>query len=228
MQLKKISIAYDSNNLIENLVNIITAQPEFEINKLFTIDDLKSENVGEFIQDDREIIVFYLENTTNLEFYDFFTSNFLIYKNKQYVLISNYVYVKMMNFLIVKGFRSFLGASFSREECLLVINCAFNDRIYIDSYHSKKTLKALQEINKFEIDTDISIIDFAVTHNLDHRASNIIALLNQGKTYDEIAFKLFISPDTVRFHIKKMYKAFNVHSKNELLSLVMKEFEIDK
>jgi DNA-binding NarL/FixJ family response regulator len=56
-------------------------------------------------------------------------------------------------------------------------------------------------------------------HNpLSEREQEVLRLLCQGLSYRSIADKLFISEDTVHFHIKNIYKKLHVHSKAEAVS----------
>ena len=46
----------------------------------------------------------------------------------------------------------------------------------------------------------------------------VLMLLKQGKSYKEIAEKLESSTNTINFHIKNLYKKYNVNSVAQLLS----------
>ncbi|MBR5402493.1 MAG: helix-turn-helix transcriptional regulator [Treponema sp.] len=46
---------------------------------------------------------------------------------------------------------------------------------------------------------------------------DILRLLEQGKTYDEIAEVFFISVNTVRYHIKKIYPKLGVSSASQAI-----------
>ena len=47
------------------------------------------------------------------------------------------------------------------------------------------------------------------------REREVLALLVEGMNYREIAEKIFISPDTVRNHIRNIYEKLHVHSRSE-------------
>ena len=51
--------------------------------------------------------------------------------------------------------------------------------------------------------------------NLTRREKEVLTLLCKGKSYKVIADSLFISPNTVRFHLKNIYKKLQVNSKYE-------------
>ena len=54
------------------------------------------------------------------------------------------------------------------------------------------------------------------------RQSEILEHLSQGMSYGQIAEQLFISVETVRSHIKKMYRLLQVNNKTEAISLYLK------
>lgn len=50
---------------------------------------------------------------------------------------------------------------------------------------------------------------------LSDREQEVYALLCEGKNYREIADALFVSPNTVRFHLKNIYRKLGVKSRHE-------------
>jgi DNA-binding NarL/FixJ family response regulator len=52
---------------------------------------------------------------------------------------------------------------------------------------------------------------------LSDRQNTILEGIINGKSYQVLADELFISIDTVRFHVKKVYELLHVHSKYELI-----------
>ncbi|MFT6148456.1 MAG: DNA-binding NarL/FixJ family response regulator [Saprospiraceae bacterium] len=58
--------------------------------------------------------------------------------------------------------------------------------------------------------------------NLTKREKEVLDLLCQGKSYKVIADDLFISPDTVRYHLKNIYKKLQVNSKYEAVIKALK------
>lgn len=59
--------------------------------------------------------------------------------------------------------------------------------------------------------------------NLTKREKEVLDLLCQGKSYKVIADDLFISPDTVRYHLKNIYKKLQVNSKYEAVIKALKD-----
>jgi DNA-binding NarL/FixJ family response regulator len=58
---------------------------------------------------------------------------------------------------------------------------------------------------------------------LTDREKEILKELITGKTYYSIAMTLNISKDTVRFHIKRIYKKLHVHSQAEAVAIAIKK-----
>ena len=53
---------------------------------------------------------------------------------------------------------------------------------------------------------------------LNERQKEILESIVNGMSYKMIADKLFISVDTVRYHVKNIYEILQVHSRYELMS----------
>ena len=56
---------------------------------------------------------------------------------------------------------------------------------------------------------------------LSDRQKEILERLVDGKSYQSIAAELFISIETVRTHVKKMYKVLHVNNKTEAITQYM-------
>ena len=51
--------------------------------------------------------------------------------------------------------------------------------------------------------------------SLSKREKEVLNLLCEGQSYREIARQLYVSPNTVRFHLKNIYKKLHVNSRHE-------------
>lgn len=56
---------------------------------------------------------------------------------------------------------------------------------------------------------------------LSDRQEQILAGLKRGLTDRQIAAEIFVSPHTVNFHTRRIYAAFGVHSRTELLAKLL-------
>jgi DNA-binding NarL/FixJ family response regulator len=61
------------------------------------------------------------------------------------------------------------------------------------------------------------------SHHLTQREKEILSLMTDGTNYREIANKLFISYDTVRTHVKSIYKKLHVTSVNQAIVKAIKQ-----
>jgi len=62
-------------------------------------------------------------------------------------------------------------------------------------------------------------------HGLTNRESEVFLLLAKGKSRRFMGNDLYISPDTIKTHVKNVYKKLSVHSQLELIDLVELEKE---
>uniref|UniRef100_A0A7V2ZM75 Response regulator transcription factor n=1 Tax=Ignavibacterium album TaxID=591197 RepID=A0A7V2ZM75_9BACT len=80
---------------------------------------------------------------------------------------------------------------------------------------------ARQVINAFK---ETKAKDFAdENYNLSSREIEVLNLLADGFNYQEIAENLFISVDTVRHHIRNIYKKLHVHSQSEAVAKAIRK-----
>ncbi|MFA3783964.1 response regulator [Melioribacteraceae bacterium 4301-Me] len=61
--------------------------------------------------------------------------------------------------------------------------------------------------------------DFELTN----REKNVLTFLAEGNNYQEIANRLFISVDTVRHHIRNIYRKLHVHSQSEAVAKAIRK-----
>lgn len=63
----------------------------------------------------------------------------------------------------------------------------------------------------------------ALDHELSAREKEVITSLAEGNNYQEIADRLFISVDTVRHHIRNIYRKLHVHSQSEAVAKAIRK-----
>jgi DNA-binding NarL/FixJ family response regulator len=68
-----------------------------------------------------------------------------------------------------------------------------------------------------------SIIPATQDYDLSGREISVLNLLSDGYNYQEIAETLFISVDTVRHHIRNIYKKLHVHSQSEAVAKAIRK-----
>ncbi|MGA9294289.1 MAG: response regulator transcription factor [Ignavibacteriaceae bacterium] len=60
-------------------------------------------------------------------------------------------------------------------------------------------------------------------YSLSNREKEVLNHLSNGKSYHEIGDQLFISVDTVRHHIRNIYKKLHVHSQSEAVAKAIRK-----
>jgi len=68
-----------------------------------------------------------------------------------------------------------------------------------------------------------SIVPATKDYDLSDREISVLNLLSDGYNYQEIAETLFISVDTVRHHIRNIYKKLHVHSQSEAVAKAIRK-----
>ena len=67
------------------------------------------------------------------------------------------------------------------------------------------------------IDKNLSVTMKRIDAGLTARENEVLLLLAKGMNREEIAAKLFISPETVKMHIKNMYRKLKAKNKVDAL-----------
>ena len=80
---------------------------------------------------------------------------------------------------------------------------------------------ARQVINSFRQYNDGNALNSQ--YNLSNREREVLQHLAEGSNYQEIADELFISVDTVRHHIRNIYKKLQVHSQSEAVAKAIRK-----
>lgn len=125
---------------------------------------------------------------------------------------------------------------------ILVISIRENDKTVFDAlcngasgYLIKETppariLEAIREVKNggAPMSTQIArmvVSSFKITpsDSLTQRETEVLSQLCKGMSYKMIADSLFISEETVRRHIKSIYRKLEVHSKSEAVAKAIKE-----
>ena len=112
--------------------------------------------------------------------------------------------------LIKKGGNGYLLKSMEREELIDAINQVMDGSVYLSKAANEKILQQLKN-NGLSPDGIPA---------LTRREKEILQLLDEGLTSNDIAEKLFLSTYTIDTHRKNMLQKFNVHNTHALLKIV--------
>lgn len=112
--------------------------------------------------------------------------------------------------LLRKGANGYLLKNMERDELIEAINQVMDGKVYMSKAANEKILQQLQAHD----------LPNGSVPALTRREKEILQLLYEGLTSQEIAGKLFLSSYTVDTHRKNMLQKFNVHNTQSLMNAV--------
>ena len=131
------------------------------------------------------------------------------------------------------GIRIIIQTVFNDSEKIFKALCAGASGYILKNDPPNKYLEAITEVYNGGASMNVSVAKKALaffsqvnlqvfpTEDMEHQLSNrekeILSLMTQGMDYKTIADKIFISYDTVRTHVKHIYKKLHVNSRAEAL-----------
>lgn len=91
----------------------------------------------------------------------------------------------------------------------------------IDVLKSELAEKKLEETQKIK-NTKERVLDFGNEHGLSKRELEVLWLICEGKSNAEIAEKIFVSINTVKYHVKNIFVKLDVQNRKQLISVSTK------
>jgi RNA polymerase sigma factor (sigma-70 family) len=114
------------------------------------------------------------------------------------------------------GASGFLGKDEAAEELLSAAKSAADGEVLIDPATLTRLLAQVAREREAQRDAQ-NLLD-----DLTEREREILQLLAEGMRNDDIATKLFISPQTVQTHVRNILGKLRVHSKLEAVAFAVK------
>jgi len=114
------------------------------------------------------------------------------------------------------GASGFLGKDEAAEELLSAAKAAADGEVLIDPATLTRLLAQVAREREAQRDAQ-NLLD-----DLTEREREILQLLAEGMRNDDIATKLFISPQTVQTHVRNILGKLRVHSKLEAVAFAVK------
>jgi DNA-binding NarL/FixJ family response regulator len=108
----------------------------------------------------------------------------------------------------------FLTKSCSKEEFVAVLNSSFSG-----SFSFEKNQESI-ELNDSDLEEKLLLDSFSEISSLSKRETEIIKLLLENRSNQEIAQQLFIGTETVITHRKNIYRKLGVNNILDLYKLV--------
>jgi len=126
------------------------------------------------------------------------------------IILSTYEEEDMILKALCSGACSYVSKKASLTEIVDAIRIVVNGGSYMSPSIAREIINHLMggRVSKASILSD--------------RQKEILEKLVEGKSYNAISEELFISIETVRSHIKKMYKVLHVNNKTEAITKYMK------
>lgn len=126
------------------------------------------------------------------------------------IVLSTYEEEDMILKALCSGACSYISKKAGLSEIVEAIRIVLNGGSYMSPSIAREIINHLMggRVSKASILSD--------------RQKEILQKLVDGKSYQAISEELFISVETVRTHIKKMYKVLHVNNKTEAINMYMK------
>ncbi len=123
---------------------------------------------------------------------------------------------RLMVEAVEAGASGFLGKDEAAEELLSAAKAAADGEVLIDPGTLTRLLAQVARERAEQRDAQMLLND------LTDREREILQLLAEGMRNDDIASKLFISPQTVQTHVRNILGKLRVHSKLEAVAFAVK------
>lgn len=108
----------------------------------------------------------------------------------------------------------------------VIVSSAVVYSLLVGAFAAIQYLSSVRGIAKRGASVDGREIAFCRQHGLSRREQDVFLLLVKGRTAAVIAEKLFISVETVRVHIKNIYRKVDVHSQQDLIDCVERDDDV--
>jgi DNA-binding NarL/FixJ family response regulator len=123
---------------------------------------------------------------------------------------------RMLVDAVEAGASGFLGKDEAAQEILSAAKAAAEGEVLIDPMTLARLLPQVAREREQRRGA------LALLNDLTEREREILSLLAQGIRNDEIAIKLYISPQTVQTHVRNILGKLRVHSKLEAVAFAVK------
>ncbi len=130
------------------------------------------------------------------------------------IMLTNFTDDDKIMQAIFAGADGYLLKQTSSQKILEAIQEAMHGGTSMTPFVARRVLEAFKSRAEEADDSDIQI---------SVREQEVLGLLVQGFNYKKIAEKIFISPETVRNHIRNIYEKLHVHSRSEAVAKAIKQ-----
>lgn len=209
MSRTRISIIEDNRVIRENVMKFIGFHEEFELGEAFgSVESLLHKlQIDPGYRIDILLLDIGLPGMSGLEGIPLIRKKL---PDVDIVMLTTYEEEDMILRALCSGACSYISKKASLEDIVEAIRIVVNGGSYMSPSVAREIVQHLMggRVSKATILTE--------------RQKEILEQLVEGKSYGAIAKELFISVETVRSHIKSMYRTLEVNNKAEAISLYLK------
>ena len=209
METTKISLIEDNKVIRDNVSKFIGFHEEFELSMIHS--SVESYLLDAKANPSKKTDVLLLDiGLPGISGIDALPVLLELLPNLNIIILSTYEEEDMILKALCSGACSYVSKKASLSEIVEAIRIVVNGGSYMSPTIAREIINHLMggRVSKATILSD--------------RQKEILQKLVDGKSYQTISEELFISIETVRSHIKKMYKVLHVNNKTEAITKYMK------
>lgn len=144
------------------------------------------------------------------------------------ILLSSFLFILPRNWGLNMMSVSLNTVKFSSFFEMLILTYAITYRVNILQKENEKFKTEIQEyLSKIDAlktgsdETNKTNIDVIISeNNLSEREADVLLLIFKGYTNQRIGDELFVSLNTVKYHVRNIYQKLNIKSKNEAIDIL--------
>ncbi|WP_421796088.1 response regulator [Haliscomenobacter sp.] len=211
MKKTKISIIEDNKVVRENVSKFVGFHEEFELCQVHgSVESfLHALNINPSLQSDILILDIGLPGLSGLEAIPLILERL---PQQDIIMLTTYEEEDVILKALCSGACSYISKKASLDEIVEALRIVANGGSYMSPSIAREIVNHLMggRVSKASILSD--------------RQKEILEKLVDGKSYATISTELFISIETVRSHVKKLYKVLQVNNKTEAITQYMKGY----
>lgn len=201
----KVVIVEDNIPLRDGLVEVVNTTDNFEVVSVYdnceeAIERLKYDNAIIFLMDIDLPGINGVEGTKQIK---------KIVPDSHIIMVTVYENSEIVFDALCAGATGYLTKNLNPDELVEALNEAISGGAPMSIKIAKMVVNSFQK-KRSEIE-------------LSNRETEVLILLSEGNSYDMIAEKLFISKNTIKFHLKNIYIKLQVNSNIEAVQKASKE-----
>ncbi|MBN1637837.1 MAG: response regulator transcription factor [Ignavibacteriales bacterium] len=207
----KVIIVEDNAPIREGLCTLISGTPDFSCVGTFSdcetlLQDIKKIKFDIILMDIGLPGMNGIEGTKKIK---------EIYPDANILVLTIYEDNDIIFDALCSGASGYLVKKTSPSKLLESIAEAYQGGSPMSSHIARKVIDLFKKKYSTNVHTD--------NYNLSEREKEVLELLSKGNNYSEIGNQLFICLDTVRHHIRNIYKKLHVHSQSEAIAKAMRD-----